>query len=341
MSTSLQISHQVRTAMRNRFVHDGVLLLNKHPGCTSHDLVVQARRLLGGAKVGHAGTLDPFASGLLVLLVNEATKLSPFLTSQEKEYLFTVFFGIETDTQDCTGKVIKEEQCAAIAAEEIRRACTVFTGLIDQVVPRYSAVRLGGRRLYQLAYQGQKPELPVRTVRIDSLSLVEVKWPEATFRVVCSKGTYVRALASDLARYLHCGGHVSRLCRLRSGGFRLERSITLAELASLAAEQRVTEALIPLSQAVEDYPALAVSELTARRIRQGMLLTAAMIEHRQECGHEGRTPFKVVDPRGQLVAIVARCNGHSQRSSEAAFKTLRVFGTSQRSAASQGSPLTE
>lgn len=299
------------------FRGNGILLLDKPAGCTSHDLIAQVKKRLGARKVGHTGTLDPFATGLMVLLVNQATKLSPYLVNQHKRYRFTVFFGVETDTQDSTGRVVARHRCPPLAARELEAACAALSGEIEQVVPRYSAVRVGGQRLYKLARKGVAVELPVRKVTIDRLSLEEVRWPEATFEVTCSKGTYVRSLGLELARYLNCSGHVSRLRRLGSGSFSLKQALTLEELDEILANGDIHRVMIPPVQALESYPELRVSSGEARRMRQGQGLESA--SSRDILARHQRTEgvYKVVDADGQLVGIVAARGG--------ILRILRVF----------------
>lgn len=308
-----------------KFTGHGVLILDKPKGLTSHDVVQQVKKKLGGAKVGHSGTLDPFATGVLIVLVNEATKLSPFLVDQEKTYLFKVCFGVETDTQDCTGRVVAQTQSEPLQETVIREACAAFTGEIEQTVPRYSAVRVGGKRLYQLARRGVQVTPPSRKVRIITLSLQQLSWPEATFNVTCSKGTYVRSLGVDLAHYLNCNGHVSELRRLRSGGFHLSQAVTLEQLEEVVSKSELDRLLISQVAALEGYPKLRVSHPAAKRIRQGGVLESAHLIDEYSGKSWPRGPAKVLDPDNQLVAMVVK-SADDLPDKEIVFKTLRVFG---------------
>ncbi|MDH3801766.1 MAG: tRNA pseudouridine(55) synthase TruB, partial [Deltaproteobacteria bacterium] len=247
-STRMKTTRGLKT--QARFTGDGVLIVDKPAGFTSHDVVQKVKRKLRAAKVGHSGTLDPFATGVLILLINGATKLSPFLADHEKTYLFNVSFGVETDTQDSTGKVVARQPCEPLQEREIRAACDAFIGEIEQTVPRYSAVRVKGQRLYQLARRGVEITPPNRKVEIKDLSFCELRWPEATFEVTCSKGTYVRSLGVDLARHLNCNGHVSQLRRLASGGFNLRQAVTLEQLEESMARGELHQLLMTSAQAL-------------------------------------------------------------------------------------------
>jgi tRNA pseudouridine55 synthase len=313
---------------RARFTGDGVLIVDKPADFTSHDVVQQVKRKLGAAKVGHSGTLDPFATGVLILLINGATKLAPFLADHEKTYVFTVSFGVETDTQDSTGKVVARQSCEPLEEGEIRVACGAFIGEIEQTVPRYSAVRVKGQRLYQLARRGVEVTPPNRKVEIKDLSFCELRWPEATFEVTCSKGTYVRSLGVDLARSLNCNGHVSQLRRLASGGFNLRQAVTLEQLEELMARGELHQLLITSVQALACYPELRVSHLDAKRIRQGS--TPDSIQFLDPGPSPGwpAGPYKILDPDNNLVAMVSKAAKAANDGQEGGvtLKTLRVFG---------------
>ncbi|MFP3870461.1 MAG: tRNA pseudouridine(55) synthase TruB [Syntrophobacteria bacterium] len=316
-----------------RFTGDGVLILDKPVGMTSHDVVQELKNKLGAAKAGHAGTLDPFATGVLVVFINGATKLSPFLASQEKTYRFTIAFGVATDTQDRTGTVVDDNlPCEPLQEREIREACAAFVGEIEQRVPRYSAVRVKGQRLYRLARQGVQVTPPTRKVKIKSFSLCEVRWPEVSFEVTCSKGTYVRSLAMDVAQYLHCNGHVGKLRRLRSGWFHLGQALSLEQLDGIVARGELDQVLIPPAQALEGYPAIRISHRAAGRMRRDGVLNSREVldDHQGQARAEG--PYKVVDPEGDLVAVVRKSGKalQDEEHREARFETLRVFQQSSR-----------
>jgi tRNA pseudouridine55 synthase len=198
---------------------NGLLLIDKPAGITSFDVVRRVRHALKVRKVGHLGTLDPFATGLLPLALGEATKLAQFLLEESKTYLATLRLGMETDTQDLTGRITAESEILP-APEEVHRAAAGFVGEIDQVPPRYSAVHHQGERLYKLARRGEVVEAAPRKVVIYRLEIQDMALPEVTIRVECGKGTYIRSLAHDLGRVLGCGAHLVALTRLAVGPFR-------------------------------------------------------------------------------------------------------------------------
>ena len=310
---------------QSKFTTNAVLVIDKPTGLTSHDVVREVKRKLGAIKVGHSGTLDPFATGVLILLINGATKLAPFLLNQDKKYRFTVNFGVETDTQDSTGRVVATHLCGPLREEEIRKACALFLGDIVQRVPRFSAVRVGGQRLYRLARRGVDVTPPCRTVKIKNLNLCDLSWPEGTFEVTCSKGTYVRSLGADLASHLNCSGHVSTLRRLASGGFDLRDALTLEELKELVDKGQLGHRLITPAQALSHYPELRVSYVVADYLRQGGSLNLREF-HDPESRLEG--PCRVLDPDNNLVAMVSKSDQEAKEwhEGEIKFKTLRVFG---------------
>jgi len=211
-------------------VRSGVLVVDKGRGATSFDVVAVARRRLGVRRIGHAGTLDPDATGVLPILVGEATKLTPYLVDQDKEYLATVRFGLTTDTHDVSGRVLSETPVDDLAPARLEEACGAFVGRIKQVPPMYSAIHHEGRRLYELARAGIEVERAPREVVVHSILIEKIDGPRATLRVVCGKGTYVRVLAADLGAALGCGGAVESLIRSRVGPFDLREAVSWQEL---------------------------------------------------------------------------------------------------------------
>jgi len=212
---------------------DGVLLVDKPSGMTSHDVVEAVRRHFHLRKTGHCGTLDPLATGLLVLVLGKATRLSSRFMADDKEYEGTLRLGVETDTQDADGRVTRERPATGVTAEAIDRAMAAFRGTIQQVPPMVSALKFKGKRLYKLARKGVEIERAPRQVTISELTLLDYTPPHARFRMCCTKGTYVRTLCADIGAALGCGGHLAQLVRLRSGPFRLQDACALGELLKL------------------------------------------------------------------------------------------------------------
>ena len=208
----------------------GVLVIDKPAGPTSHDIVTIVKRLIGARKVGHLGTLDPAASGVLPLAINDATKRAAELAGIEKVYDFTLILGFSTETDDDTGEVIKESKVPADVLERIEAVLPKFTGRIMQRPPNYSAVKVEGRRAYQLARRGAKFELPPRPVDIHAIEIVGASLPEVRIRLSCRSGTYVRSLCRDLGEEIGCGGHASGIRRLRSGPYKIEDALGLEVL---------------------------------------------------------------------------------------------------------------
>lgn len=256
-----------------RDVH-GWIILDKPTGMTSTHAVSVVRRLFTAKRAGHAGTLDPLATGCLPIALGEATKTVPFIVESGKTYRFTVRWGEERDTDDAEGRVVAQS-AERPGAEAIRALLPRFSGLIEQIPPRFSAIKIEGERAYDLARDGEHVELSPRPVQIDRLELVDMPDPgHAVLETDCGKGTYVRALARDLGRTLGCFGHVSALRRTRVGTFGEEDMISLERLTALchraaSGEGSLADALLPIETALDDIPALAVSRADAARLQRG------------------------------------------------------------------------
>ncbi|MDP4626492.1 MAG: tRNA pseudouridine(55) synthase TruB [Akkermansiaceae bacterium] len=208
----------------------GVLLVDKAPDMTSHDVVAIARRALNTKKIGHCGTLDPMATGLLMLVIGKATKIQDLLMSEDKVYEGTLTLGERTSTQDRQGEVLETREVGDYSEEEIKGAFDAFKGEYEQLPPMVSAIKMGGVPLYKMARKGQEVERKLRPVRVTGYQISRTELPEIDFRVECSKGFYVRTYANDIGEKLGCGGHLSALRRTNSGKFTLERAVTVAQL---------------------------------------------------------------------------------------------------------------
>jgi tRNA pseudouridine55 synthase len=294
-------SKQRQTKRDRRDVH-GWVVLDKPVGMTSTHAVAVVKRLFAAKRAGHAGTLDPLASGCLPIALGEATKTVPFVMDGRKTYLFTVRWGEERDTDDAEGRVV--ETCSERpTADAIRALLPQFTGTIEQVPPRYSAVKIEGERAYDLARDGETVELAGRPVTIHRLELISVPDPaHALFEAECGKGTYVRSLARDMGRKLGCAGHVSALRRTAVRPFTGKSMISLEQLEALChkaaiGEGNLADALLPVETALDDIPALAVSRADAARLQRGQ---AVLLRGRDAPIFRGTVH---VTASGQLIAL--------------------------------------
>ncbi len=256
-----------------RDVH-GWVVLDKPVGMTSTHAVAVVKRLFSAKRAGHAGTLDPLATGCLPIALGEATKTVPFIVDSRKRYRFTICWGEERDTDDAEGRVV-ETSAARPRPDAVAALCPQFTGAIEQVPPRYSAIKIEGERAYDLARDGQEVTLQSRMVDVGALALIESPDPDhSVLETECGKGTYVRALARDMGRVLGCFGHVSALRRTSVGPFGEVAMIPLEQLAALcdraaAGEGNLADALLPVETALDDIPALAISRADAARLQRG------------------------------------------------------------------------
>jgi tRNA pseudouridine55 synthase len=225
----------------------GVLLIDKAPDMTSHDVVAIARRALNTKKIGHCGTLDPMATGLLMLVIGRATKIQDLLMSEAKEYVGTMTLGAVTSTQDRQGEVLETKPVPALSEEEIRKTFDAFTGDFEQMPPMVSAIKKDGVPLYKLARKGQVVERDLRPVSVTGYQVTRIDLPDIDFVVNCSKGFYVRTYAHDIGEKLGCGGHLSALRRTRSGKFTLDRAVTVADLKTVPRED-LLKAMVSLAE---------------------------------------------------------------------------------------------
>lgn len=249
-------------------MYNGILLLNKEPGFTSHDAVAKLRGILRFRRIGHAGTLDPMAQGLLVMLLGKATRASEYASGAEKEYIADFILGVETDTQDTTGNVLAEVP-VDVTESQLRQALASFEGGYDQVPPMYSAIQKDGVRLYDLARKGKEVERESRFIALPLLELLSFEAPRGKLRVRCSKGTYIRTLCHDLGQRLGCGGAMSALTRVQAGDFSLEDALTLGEVEQLVKEDTLQQHILPVDRLFVSLPAVTLTEEGAKRARNG------------------------------------------------------------------------
>jgi tRNA pseudouridine55 synthase len=250
----------------------GFLIIDKPTGVTSFSMVSMVRRLTGVRRVGHAGTLDPLATGVLPVAVGQATRLIEYLDDQSKVYVARVRFGVETDSYDADGAVTASADASALTRTGVEEALGRFVGEIEQAPPAYSAIKLAGKPAYRYAREGESVEIPARKVRIERVSLISFtigEHAEAEVEVVCSPGTYIRSLAHDLGRELGVGAHLTALRRTSSGGFGVELARSPERLQDVASEGRLEEALLAPDRAVERYRAAIVGERHAADVASG------------------------------------------------------------------------
>ena len=284
---------------------NGILIINKPAGLSSAQGVARVKRMLQADHAGHTGTLDPFASGVLVCCINQATRLARFLMPCRKIYEGTLTLGTDTDTQDVTGAVVAQQDCAGITRHDVQRAFQRFEGDSLQAPPAYSALKHQGIPLYRLARQGRPVRKPPRPIHIASLRVLTVALPRVRFEVCCSPGTYVRTLASDIGRELGCGGHLSELIRRESDGFSLDQALTLEELAALTHRGAPVTALIPMAKALPAMPGITAGAGLLGKIRHGSPLSRQDIDLGSIPEPASSTAFiKVVDARGELAAVL-------------------------------------
>ncbi|TAL12890.1 MAG: tRNA pseudouridine(55) synthase TruB [Nitrospirae bacterium] len=301
---------------------DGVLVVNKPAGWTSHDVVAKARALLGGAKVGHTGTLDPAATGVLLLCLGKATRIAEYLVQADKEYRAVLRLGVATDTQDATGAVTARAEGALPDRAAIDAVMGRFVGRHRQVPPMYSAVKIQGVPLYKSARAGRTVDRPAREYTVHSLKILSVTSPaesavvgvggaplagppstlDVTFDVVCSKGTYVRTLCADIGEALGVGGHLAALERRRIGRFGLEDAVTLDDLAALAGRDAVGTRLHSLDAALAGVPVLTLDPRAADGVRHGIAVPAAQVS-RMEGDWAAGACVRLQAPDGRLLAI--------------------------------------
>jgi tRNA pseudouridine55 synthase len=246
---------------------DGVLIVDKEEGETSSSVVREVKKLLQVSKVGHAGTLDPFATGLLLVLIGQGTKLSPYLMAGDKTYYGTLTLGTETDTLDRTGRVTNVKTVPKLDPELVRERAKAFVGETEQTPPSFSALKVQGKRAYALARKGLPVNLKKRRVRIMEWTVLSLDLPDVTFRVVCSSGTYVRTLAADLGKALEVGAHLKALRRTAIGPYRVEDALGSGAMG--AAAETVKGKIIPLRNALPHFTEVEVDENTALRVRRG------------------------------------------------------------------------
>ncbi len=285
---------------------DGIINIYKEAGYTSHDVVAKLRGILRTKKIGHTGTLDPQATGVLPVCIGKATKLCELMLDKEKAYEAVMLLGVTTDTEDMTGAVLTETE-VQVSKEDIERVAKKFTGAYGQVPPMYSALKVDGKRLYELAREGKEVERKPRPVEIFENTPVAYELREdgfvktVTLRVRCYKGTYIRSLLRDMGAFLGCGACMKSLVRTQAGAFGIEKALTLAEVEQARDEERLTEILLPIDTFLEKYPVITVTEEFERYLYNGNQLTQSMLQE-NTVAKDG-DGFRVYDTKGTLVGL--------------------------------------
>ncbi len=285
---------------------NGILLVDKPTDWTSSDVVAKLRGLLHEKRIGHSGTLDPMATGLLVVFVGRATRAVEFAESQEKRYLASLRLGLDTDTQDITGNRLSGE-ARQISEEELKNTLDLFRGDIQQIPPMYSAIKVGGKKLYEIARRGGEVERKPRPVHIRELKLLGREGQDWLLDVTCSKGTYIRTLCHDIGETLGCGGCMSSLRRIRAGAFSIENAYTLDTIREAAERGEAEHLLLPVDCLFREYPALNIDARSEGRIRCGSSIAASAAEG----------DYRVYGPDGAFLAL-ARASGGE-------LKTIKSF----------------
>lgn len=301
---------------------DGILLIDKEEGETSYTTVKRVGRILKVKKVGHAGTLDPAATGLLILLLGQGTKLSPYLMTRDKEYWAVIRLGIVTDTLDADGQVLQAVRVPFVDVARLKQCAAEFVGEIEQVPPAYSALKYQGKPAYVYARRGVKIELAKRKVTIRRLEILAVDPPDVTLQVVCSSGTYIRSLAADLGNRLGPGAHLKELRRLSIGRFSIAEAASLAEGNADFLEQQLRSRIIPLKEAVKHLAEWEVDAETAKKIRNGRQPALTELDQASFVRDLKSGEIKVVC--GDALVAIARLE-LSGSQNEKELKILRVF----------------
>jgi tRNA pseudouridine55 synthase len=277
---------------------DGVIIVDKPRDWTSHDVVNKMRRFAGTRKVGHLGTLDPSATGVLPLVIGRATRLAQFYTRNDKIYEGVIHFGNSTDSYDADGEPTSPEVAVTLDRTGVEAALDHSRGEFDQMPPSVSAKKIGGRAAYELVRKGQPVDLKAVRIHVSKLEILSMEGCEAAVRVHCSAGTYLRSIAHDAGQALGCGAYLKNLRRIASGDFRIDSARTLEQLATLSEEGRIAEALVPASQLLPEFPAEMVDAITAGQIRNGRDFRVSPFRP-----NTGSRFVKALNSEGDLIAI--------------------------------------
>ncbi len=279
---------------------NGIIVLNKPAGKTSHDMVSFLRRVTGIRKIGHTGTLDPDATGVLPMCIGKATKAADMLTDSDKAYRTQLILGATTDTQDASGNILKTSE-VDVTEEQIKETISKYIGEISQIPPMFSAIKKDGKKLYELARRGISVEREPRKVTIYGIKIIEIENNAVTLDVDCSKGTYIRTLCEDIGNALGCGAYMNTLVRTKSAGFTLADSFTVKEIEKLREQKALEKALLPLDAIFEEYEKIKLDEKLAKRVKNGVRI-------RSNGAQNGKT-YRIYDENGTFLCISECKNG--------------------------------
>ncbi|MEG2380082.1 MAG: tRNA pseudouridine(55) synthase TruB [Oscillospiraceae bacterium] len=306
---NIEKTEKIKETEKTKKVLNGIINIYKPKGITSHDVVYKLRKILGIKKIGHTGTLDPDAKGVLPMCIGRATKTADLLTAADKQYIAEVTLGSRTDTLDATGEIL-ESSAVNVTKEDIAMVVKGFVGEIEQIPPMYSAIKINGKKLYELAREGKEVERKSRTVLIGSVEILDYNLSDKKFtmRVDCSKGTYIRTLCDDIGEKLGCFAHMSALERTKSGRFDLEHSVTLDEVERKFSNGDVSF-LTPIDEVFAEYPKIIITAPKVKKMCNGVNVVVAGLE-------EGMT-YRIYDEAKNFLTISKQLNGK--------LKTLNTF----------------
>lgn len=296
---------------------NGIINIYKEKGFTSHDVVAKLRGIFKQKKIGHTGTLDPDAQGVLPVALGNATKVCDLITDKDKAYRCVLLLGLTTDTQDISGKELSRSEVTA-SEEEIVRAIKGFVGEYDQIPPMYSAIKIQGKKLYELAREGKEIERPARRIRIYGIDIKEINLPRVTMEVSCSKGTYIRTLCHDIGEKLACGGVMEDLLRIRSGEFDLSSAIKLSEAERLVKEGGIEERIIPVDRVFPSLKGVKCSAEAGKLLINGNRIPKDFISGDKE-GLKNGENVRLYDDAGTFIGV------YEYRSGAGDFKPVKLF----------------
>lgn len=296
-------------------MQSGILLVDKPEGPSSSEVVERVKGILGCRKVGHLGTLDPFASGLLPLAIDEGTKIADIFLSADKTYSGVIALGVETDTQDATGRVVESHPVGRISKAKIKELESAFTGPLLQTPPMFSALKKGGVRLYRLAREGKSVPRSQREIRVERLKVWKMSERELGFELTCSKGTYIRTLAADMGRFLKCGAHLKSLRRLACGLLTLDQAVPLDQIEVLKRQGRVP--ILPLNRALGHIRAVRFENGVISRLKMGQQEALVCLG----LPKEGERMVRVLNTKGSLAALAEWVGG----TPSGRWRLFRVF----------------